>query len=92
MIRAEHISKNFGDQAVLKDISLDFEAGKTNLIIGRSGAGKTVMLKILVGLIQPHRDRSGMMRSTLQRLIKRKFGISVCKSACFSRGQRCLIQ
>jgi len=53
MIRAEHIYKNFGEQKVLEDISLEFEAGKTNLIIGRSGAGKTVMLKILVGLIQP---------------------------------------
>ena len=53
MIRAEHIFKSFGDQKVLEDINLEFEAGKTNLIIGRSGAGKTVMLKILVGLIQP---------------------------------------
>jgi len=53
MIRAEHIFKSFGEQKVLEDVSLEFEAGKTNLIIGRSGAGKTVMLKILVGLIQP---------------------------------------
>jgi phospholipid/cholesterol/gamma-HCH transport system ATP-binding protein len=53
MIRAEHIYKSFGDQKVLEDINLEFLPGKTNLIIGRSGAGKTVMLKILVGLIQP---------------------------------------
>ena len=53
MIRAEHIHKHFGDQKVLEDINLEFLPGKTNLIIGRSGAGKTVMLKILVGLIQP---------------------------------------
>jgi phospholipid/cholesterol/gamma-HCH transport system ATP-binding protein len=53
MIRAEHIYKNFGDQKVLEDINLEFLPGKTNLIIGRSGAGKTVMLKILVGLIHP---------------------------------------
>jgi phospholipid/cholesterol/gamma-HCH transport system ATP-binding protein len=53
MIRAEHIYKNFGDQKVLEDINLSFLPGKTNLIIGRSGAGKTVMLKILVGLILP---------------------------------------
>jgi len=53
MIRAEHIYRHFGEQKVLEDISLEFEAGKTNLIIGRSGAGKTVMLKILVGLIPP---------------------------------------
>lgn len=53
MIRANHIFKSFGQQEVLKDISFTFEAGKTNLIIGRSGAGKTVLLKILVGLQIP---------------------------------------
>ena len=44
MIRAENIFKSFDDTEVLKGISHTFEAGKTNLIIGRSGAGKTVML------------------------------------------------
>jgi len=53
MIRAENIHKSFGEQKVLKGISTIFEKGKTNLLIGRSGAGKTVMLKILVGLIEP---------------------------------------
>jgi len=53
MIRAENIFKSFGDQEVLKGIDFTFEAGKTNLIIGRSGAGKTVLLKILVGLYPP---------------------------------------
>ncbi len=53
MIRAENITKTFGDQQVLKGISILFEAGKTNLIIGRSGAGKTVLLKSLIGLVQP---------------------------------------
>ena len=53
MIRVENIFKSFGDTEVLKGISHEFEPGKTNLIIGRSGAGKTVLLKILVGLIGP---------------------------------------
>ena len=53
MIRAENIYKSFGEQQVLSDINFTFEAGKTNLIIGRSGAGKTVLLKILVGLYPP---------------------------------------
>ena len=53
MIRVESIYKSFGDVEVLKGISHTFEPGKTNLIIGRSGAGKTVLLKILVGLFQP---------------------------------------
>lgn len=53
MIRAENIKKTFGQQEVLKGISTTFESGKTNLIIGRSGAGKTVLLKTLVGLVVP---------------------------------------
>lgn len=53
MIRIENVKKQFGDQEVLKGITSVFEHGKTNLIIGKSGAGKTVMLKILVGLIDP---------------------------------------
>lgn len=53
MIRAENIYKSFGETKVLKGISMDFEPGKCNLIIGRSGAGKTVFLKILVGLFEP---------------------------------------
>jgi len=53
MIRCKNIYKSFGDTEVLKDISIEFEAGKNNLIIGKSGAGKTVLLKILVGLLKP---------------------------------------
>ncbi|MFK8102636.1 MAG: ABC transporter ATP-binding protein [Saprospiraceae bacterium] len=53
MIRAENIIKSFDETEVLKGISTTFETGKTNLIIGRSGAGKTVLLKLLVGLLKP---------------------------------------
>ncbi len=53
MIRAVDIKKSFGDKEVLRGISSEFYKGKTNLIIGRSGAGKTVLLKILVGLFRP---------------------------------------
>ncbi|HOO67115.1 MAG: ATP-binding cassette domain-containing protein [Bacteroidales bacterium] len=52
MIRAENISKTFGDRQVLTDVSALFEPGKTNLIIGKSGSGKTVFLKCLVGLLE----------------------------------------
>jgi phospholipid/cholesterol/gamma-HCH transport system ATP-binding protein len=53
MIRAAQVTKTFGQQQVLKGVDFTFESGKTNLIIGRSGAGKTVLLKILVGLQTP---------------------------------------
>lgn len=55
MIKCEHIFKSFDGRTVLEDISVEFETGKTNLIIGRSGSGKTVLLKTLVGLHQPDR-------------------------------------
>ncbi len=50
MIKAEQLHKSFGENHVLKGITAEFETGKTNLIIGQSGSGKTVMLKTLVGL------------------------------------------
>jgi len=53
MIQVKHLYKSFGDVAVLKDISTTFEQGKTNLIIGSSGSGKTVFLKCLLGLFSP---------------------------------------
>lgn len=53
MIRAENLFKSFGETEVLKGITTEFYKGKTNLIIGRSGAGKTVLLKLLVGLFTP---------------------------------------
>jgi phospholipid/cholesterol/gamma-HCH transport system ATP-binding protein len=53
MIEVKNISKSFGENPVLKDVSLTFEKGKTNLIIGQSGSGKTVLMKCLVGLMEP---------------------------------------
>ncbi|MFZ4426332.1 MAG: ABC transporter ATP-binding protein [Saprospiraceae bacterium] len=53
MIHTEGLFKSFQDNHVLKGISTEFYPGKTNLIIGRSGSGKTVLLKLLVGLLRP---------------------------------------
>ena len=53
MIKCENIYKSFDGRTILDDISVEFESGKTNLIIGRSGSGKTVLLKTLVGLHEP---------------------------------------
>lgn len=50
MIRVISVNKSFDDNKVLDNVSVSFEPGKTNLIIGRSGSGKTVLLKAIVGL------------------------------------------
>lgn len=53
MIEIKNIEKSFGDAQILKGISTVFETGKTNLIIGQSGSGKTVLLKSLLGIHTP---------------------------------------
>ena len=53
MIEIKNLEKSFGDHKVLKGISSVFETGKTNLIIGQSGSGKTVLLKTLLGIHSP---------------------------------------
>ena len=53
MIEVRNLCKSFDGIEVLKDITTDFEDGKTNLIIGQSGSGKTVLMKNLVGLFEP---------------------------------------
>ena len=53
MIEIKNIEKSFGESKVLKGVSTIFETGKTNLIIGQSGSGKTVLLKSLLGIHSP---------------------------------------
>lgn len=53
MIEVKNIEKGFGDRQVIKGVSATMEAGKCNLIIGASGSGKTVFMKIIVGLFEP---------------------------------------
>ena len=53
MIEVKNLYKSFEDKVVLSDVSTVFEDGKTNLIIGQSGSGKTVLMKNLVGLLDP---------------------------------------
>lgn len=53
MIEVKDLTKSFGNKTVLQSINATFETGKTNLIIGQSGSGKTVLMKNLVGLLAP---------------------------------------
>ncbi len=90
MIRTENIFKSFDDNEVLKGITTEFFPGKTNLIIGRSGAGKTVLLKLLVGLLAPSSgkvfyddvDLFGLSKKEV-RAIRMKVGMLFQASALF---------
>jgi len=57
MIKIEDVHKRFGEEEILKGITTVFEKGKTNLIIGQSGSGKSVMLKCLIGLFKPEQGK-----------------------------------
>ena len=57
MIEISSIHKQFEDKKVLDDINATFENGVTNLIIGQSGAGKTVLMKCIVGLLRPNKGK-----------------------------------
>jgi phospholipid/cholesterol/gamma-HCH transport system ATP-binding protein len=53
VIEIKNINKSFGDRKVVNDVSFVFETGKTNIVIGESGSGKTTILKVMVGLHVP---------------------------------------
>ncbi len=57
LVRIRHVSVRFGQQRVLRDVSLDIPRGETVVIIGESGCGKTVLLKTIIGLIAPTSGR-----------------------------------
>ena len=57
MIEIDHLYKSFDSKDVLSDINTTFENGKTNLIIGQSGSGKTVLMKCIVGLLVPEKGK-----------------------------------
>src|SRR5690606_19804868 len=61
MIEVKHVSKSFGDKVVLDDISLKMYPGKATLIIGASGSSKTVLMKIMVGLMFPDKGKGQVL-------------------------------
>lgn len=90
MIEVKNLIKSFDGRVVLNDISAKFEDGKTNLIIGRSGSGKTVLIKNLIGLITPdsgeilydNRNILNMNKGELK-LLRREMGMLFQGSALF---------
>lgn len=92
MIEAQKVIKIFGERTILKGVDAVFETGKTNLIIGKSGSGKTVLLKSLVGLYDiDGGDIKYDSRSTLKMTDKQK---KICerKLECCFKVLPCLIQ
>lgn len=90
MITVKHLYKSFGEKEVLRDINTVFEDGKTNLIIGQSGAGKTVLMQNLVGLLEPtsgevlYDNRNFVnMSKTDKILMRREMGMIFQGSALF---------
>ncbi len=90
MIEAKNISKWFDGQQVLHDISARFENGKTNLIIGQSGSGKTVFMKCLIGLLFPEEGEIfydgrafGNMNSKQRKDLRTEIGMLFQGSALF---------
>ena len=90
MIEVKNLTKSFGDKTVLRGINARFETGKTNLIIGQSGSGKTVLMKNLVGLLYPTsgevlydgRDFVGMTKRE-QVMMRREMGMIFQGAALF---------
>lgn len=90
MIEVRNISKSFGSQQVLRDVSATFHPGKVNFIIGRSGSGKSVMTKCTVGLLEPDqgsviydgRDFTAMGLSE-RKLVRQEIGMLFQGSALF---------
>ena len=90
MITVKHISKSFSDVQILKDISFVFETGKTNLIIGKSGSGKSVLTKCMVGLYEPdHGDiffddrKLSDLKPKERKQLRREIGMLFQASALF---------
>ena len=79
IVEIEHLKKSFGEKSVLKDISLKINKGENLVVFGKSGSGKSVLIKCLVGLIEPDEgkvmllgeDISGLDNETLNKLRKK---------------------
>src|SRR5512138_1575131 len=90
MIKVEGLTKSFGHQAVLRELSLEVAAGTITVIIGRSGGGKSVFLKHLIGLMRPDSGRIEVGGVDLARLrgnaldeVRKRYGVVFQGGALF---------
>lgn len=90
MIKAKNIHKKFGDTKILKDVTAEFHQGKTNLVIGQSGSGKTVLIKCLIGLHEVSdgaiffgKDNFTAMPDSGRKKLRKKIGVLFQGGALF---------
>jgi len=90
MIEVKNIQKKFDDKVVIEEVSARMEAGRCNLIIGASGSGKTVLMKCMVGLLNPDQgsifyngNNFTTMESEAKTLIRKEIGMLFQGSALF---------
>ncbi|GDX42448.1 ABC transporter ATP-binding protein [Bacteroidota bacterium] len=90
MIEVKNIQKKFADKVVIEEVSARMEAGRCNLIIGASGSGKTVLMKCMVGLLNPdqgsifyHGNNFTTMDTEAKTLIRKEIGMLFQGSALF---------
>lgn len=90
MIKLIDLHKSFGKQKVLDGLDLDIEEGKTTVIIGRSGGGKSVLLKHIIGLLRPERGQVLIDGTDITKMndrdlneIRKKFGMLFQEAALF---------
>lgn len=90
MIRLDNVHKSFGTQKVLDGVDFEIESGKTTVIIGRSGGGKSVLLKHIIGLLKPDQGRILIGDVDITQLnerelneVRKKFGMLFQEAALF---------
>jgi len=90
MISLVDVHKSFGSQKVLNGLSLDIEAGKTTVVIGKSGGGKSVLLKHIIGLLKPDSGKIIVDGDDISRMndrqlneVRKKFGMLFQEAALF---------
>lgn len=90
LIRVDHVSKSFGDLHVLRDVDLELFSGENLVVLGRSGTGKSVLIKLISGLLKPDSGNINVLGDTVNhlnekelRMLRLKIGFSFQNSALY---------
>lgn len=83
MIRAQNVSKRFGEHVALDDVSLEIDAARTTALIGPSGCGKSTLLRVLIGLIRPDAGTVDIDGVAIDPSQRRRFGYAIQSGGLF---------